>query len=61
MKDALHRIINGKKQLLPISTDTFVWALQCACQVHRVPFAAEMALRQFPPPYNSATHATCHA
>jgi len=55
MKDALHRIIGGKKHLLPISTDTFVWALQCACQVHRVPFAAEMALRQFPPPYNSAT------
>ena len=54
MRDALHRIIGGKKQLLPISTETFVWALQCACQVHRVPFAAEMALRQFPLPYNSA-------
>ena len=55
MKDALHRIIDGKKKLLPISTETFVWALQCACQVHHVPFSAEMALRQFPPPYNSAT------
>jgi len=55
MKDALHRIVAGKKQLLPISTDTFIWALQCACQLHRVPFAAEMVLRQFPPPYNSAT------
>ncbi|MDO8413654.1 MAG: peptidase domain-containing ABC transporter [Gallionellaceae bacterium] len=55
MRDALHRIIDGKKKLLPISTETFVWALQCACQVHHVPFAAEMALRQFPPPYNSAT------
>jgi len=54
MKDALHRMVNGKKQLLPINTETFIWALQCACQVHRVPFDAAMALRQFPSPYNSA-------
>jgi len=46
--------VNGKKQLLPINTETFIWALQCACQVHRVPFDAAMALRQFPSPYNSA-------
>lgn len=55
MRDALYRIVNGKKRLLPISTETFVWALQCACQVHRVPFSADMALRRFPLPYNSAT------
>ena len=55
MRDALHRIVAGKKKLLPISTDTFIWALRCVCQVHHVPFAAEMVLRQFPPPYNSAT------
>jgi subfamily B ATP-binding cassette protein HlyB/CyaB len=54
MRDALHRMVNGKKQLLPISTETFIWALQCACQVYRVPFDAAMALRQFPSPYNSA-------
>ncbi|MDI1277243.1 peptidase domain-containing ABC transporter [Methylobacter sp.] len=54
MRDALHRMVNGKKQLLPISTETFIWALQCACQVHRVPFDAAMVLRQFPSPYNSA-------
>lgn len=54
MRDALHRMVNGKKHLLPISTETFIWALQCACQVHRVPFDAAMALRQFPSPYNSA-------
>lgn len=54
MRDALHRMVNGRKQLLPISTETFIWALQCACQVHRVPFDAAMALRQFPSPYNSA-------
>ncbi|PPK76522.1 ATP-binding cassette, subfamily B, HlyB/CyaB [Methylobacter tundripaludum] len=54
MKDALHRMVNGKKHLLPITTETFIWALQCACQVHRVPFDAAMALRQFPSPYNSA-------
>jgi len=47
-------MVNGKKRLLPISTETFLWALQCACQVHRVPFAADMALRRFPSPYNSA-------
>jgi subfamily B ATP-binding cassette protein HlyB/CyaB len=55
MRDALHRIVAGKKKLLPVSTDTFIWALRCACQAHHVPFAAEMVLRQFPPPYNSAT------
>lgn len=54
MIDALHLIVAGKKKLLPISTDTFIWALRCACQVHHVPFAVEIALRQFPPPYNSA-------
>jgi len=54
MRDALHRMVNGKKHLLPITTETFIWALQCACQVHRVPFDAAMALRQFPSPYNSA-------
>ncbi len=54
MRDALHRMVNGKKRLLPIDTETFLWALQCACQVHRVPFAADMALRLFPSPYNSA-------
>jgi len=54
MRDALHRMVNGKKRLLPISTETFLWALQCACQVHRVPFAADMALRRFPSPYNTA-------
>ncbi|MEE7625093.1 peptidase domain-containing ABC transporter [Methylobacter sp. Wu8] len=54
MRDALHRRVNGKKKLLPISTETFVWALQCACQVHRVPFDTAMALRQFSSPYNSA-------
>jgi len=54
MRDALHSMVNGKKHLLPITTETFIWALQCACQVHRVPFDAAMALRQFPSPYNSA-------
>lgn len=54
MRDALHRRVNGKKHLLPITTETFIWALQCACQVHRVPFDAAMVLRQFPSPYNSA-------
>jgi ATP-binding cassette, subfamily B, bacterial HlyB/CyaB len=55
MKDALHRIIGGKKTPLLIATDTFVWALRAACQLHHVPLAIEIILRQFPPPYTAAT------
>ena len=45
----------GKKVPLPIKPDTFAWALQCACQLHRVPFETDIALRQFPPPYSGAS------
>ncbi|MCK9396084.1 MAG: hypothetical protein M0Q44_10895 [Methylobacter sp.] len=48
MRDALHRMVDGKKKLLSF---TFVWALQCACQMHRVHFDAAMALRQLSSPY----------
>ncbi|MDT8376040.1 MAG: peptidase domain-containing ABC transporter [Mariprofundaceae bacterium] len=45
----------GRKKPLPIAPETLLWSLQCACQVHRVPFSGEIALRQFPPPYSSAS------
>ncbi|MFZ5530854.1 MAG: ABC transporter transmembrane domain-containing protein, partial [Pseudomonadota bacterium] len=41
------------KNKLPISAETFVWALQASCQLHRVPCSPELALREFPPPYHS--------
>ena len=33
----------------------FVWALGSLCALNRVPFDAELLLRQFPPPYNTDT------
>ena len=36
-------------------TDGFVWALASLCRLHRVPFNAELVLRQFPPPYDLTT------
>lgn len=44
----------GKKTPLPIDSEALLWALKCACQVHRVPFSGGIALRQFPPPYSTA-------
>ncbi len=45
----------GRKQSLPIAPEMLLWALQCACQVQRVPFSGEIALKQFPPPYSVAS------
>ncbi|MCF7822002.1 MAG: peptidase domain-containing ABC transporter [Mariprofundaceae bacterium] len=45
----------GRKKPLPIAPEALLWALQCACQVHRVPFSGEIALKQFPPPYSTAS------
>jgi len=45
----------GKKIPLPIDPEALLWALKCACQVHRVPFSGEIALRQFPPPYSTTS------
>jgi len=42
----------GKKQAAPLAPETFLWGLQCACQLHRVPFAGDIVMRQFPPPYS---------
>ena len=40
-------------QLL-LNRDEFVWAIGAFCQLNRIPFDAELLLRQFPPPYNQA-------
>jgi len=45
----------GRKKSLPLAPETLLWSLQCACQVHRVPFSGEIALKQFPPPYSTAS------
>jgi subfamily B ATP-binding cassette protein HlyB/CyaB len=34
-----------------VPKDDFVWALGTLCAFHRVPFDADLFLRQFPPPY----------
>ena len=33
------------------ATGTFIWGLAALCQVHRRPFAPELVLQRFPPPY----------
>jgi len=37
---------------LPLNRDAFVWGLHTLCNLHRVPFAPELLLRRFPPPYD---------
>lgn len=36
------------------STDQFMWAIGSLCSLHRVPFDADLLLKQVPPPYDSA-------
>ena len=38
-----------------IGRESFVWAVGSLCALHRVPFDAELLLRRFPPPYDSAS------
>jgi subfamily B ATP-binding cassette protein HlyB/CyaB len=38
-----------------VLTDGFIWALASLCRLHRVPFDADLILKQFPPPYDLAT------
>ena len=33
------------------ATGTFIWGLAALCQLHRRPFAPDLVLQQFPPPY----------
>ncbi|HKI60380.1 MAG TPA: peptidase domain-containing ABC transporter [Mariprofundaceae bacterium] len=55
MSGPVVRDAEGKKIPLPIAPETLLWSLQCACQVHRVPFSGEIALKQFPPPYSTTS------
>src|SRR5688500_3164648 len=34
------------------ATGTFIWGLAAICQLHRRPFAPDLLLQQFPPPYD---------
>ena len=34
------------------ATGTFIWGLAAICQLHRRPFAPDLVLQQFPPPYS---------
>ena len=35
-----------------LKPDTFLWAVGALCQLHRIPFAPQLLLSQFPPPYS---------
>jgi subfamily B ATP-binding cassette protein HlyB/CyaB len=37
------------------ATGTFVWGLAAICQLHRRPFAPDLVLQQFAPPYDAAS------
>lgn len=37
----------------PLSLEEFVWALSAFCQLNSIPFDAQLAAKQFPPPYTS--------
>lgn len=37
----------------PLILDEFVWALSAYCQLNRIPFDAQLAAKQYPPPYTS--------
>lgn len=37
----------------PLILDEFVWALSAFCQLNRIPFDAQLAAKQYPPPYTS--------
>ena len=35
--------------------EQYIWGLQSICRLHRVPFAPELVVQQFPPPYDLAS------
>src|SRR3954463_11075140 len=37
-----------------VLTEGFIWALASLCRLHRIPFDADLVLKQFPPPYDLA-------
>lgn len=37
----------------PLNQDAFIWALSAFCQLNRVPFSAELVIKQYPPPFTN--------
>ena len=37
---------------LLLAAETYIWGLQGICRLHRIPFASNLVLQQFPPPYH---------
>jgi len=40
---------------LLLAAETYIWGLQGICQLHRIPFAPNLVLQQFSPPYDLPT------
>lgn len=40
---------------LLLAAETYIWSLQGICRLHRIPFASNLVLQQFPPPYDLLT------
>lgn len=38
----------------PLTRDTFIWGVATICNLHRVPFDAELLIQRFPPTYDLA-------
>jgi subfamily B ATP-binding cassette protein HlyB/CyaB len=41
--------------LVHIAGEALLWALGSVCALHRVPFSAELVLREFPPPHDASS------
>ena len=37
----------------PLNHEAFIWALSAFCQLNRIPFSAELLVKQYPPPFTS--------
>lgn len=37
----------------PLNQEAFIWALSAFCQLNRIPFSAELLVRQYPPPFTN--------
>ena len=48
-------MVLGGEALEEVPSDQLAWALGSVCALHRLPFAAELLAREFPPPSTRAT------
>ena len=37
----------------PLNHEAFIWALSAFCQLNRIPFSADLLVKQYPPPYSN--------